>query len=164
LNEVVRIVVNDLQYFNQEADKEGLLAMLLNWQDFCASRQVHIDYDERTQLGVYATVQIDAQATISFGALRKVLIGARSHAPIRCGHKWSSVHNYAICGPYSMLNHACRHHANVDTDFDSCELWTIRSIAQSEELLIEYADDEYLKRLGTGIECWKCIDGEYDKL
>ena len=161
VKQVLGIVVNDLAFFNKHHDVEGLVAMLNNWQEFCASPQVHIQYDDQTQLGVYATANIEAQATIRLGALRKVYIGARSHAPVPRGHKWSSVKDYAICGPFSMLNHACRDHANVDTDFNTSDLWAIRSIAPSEQLLVEYASEDYLRVLGMGIECLQCIDGDF---
>ena len=135
------------------------MIVLTNWMRLCRSTLVHIDYNLTSQLGVYATNRINAGDSVEFGDLRRVFIGVRSHAKITPGYKWSTIENYAICGPYSMLNHACERHANVDTDFKSSNLWAIRAIEPSEELLVEYASEVYLRHTVPWIECLRCIDG-----
>ena len=108
---------------------------------------------------VVARTRLHESWTTECGDLRRVFIGVRSHAKITPGYKWSTIENYAICGPYSMLNHACERHANVDTDFKSSNLWAIRAIEPSEELLVEYASEVYLRHTVPWIECLRCIDG-----
>lgn len=159
LQSLLESAVNALTYFQKDVDREGVLTMLANWRHLCASKNVHIDYNEKTQLGVYATVNIEAGDGVSIGNLRRVYIGTRSHAKIQPGHKWSTIEDYAICGPFSMINHACRHHANVDTDFKSSDLWAIRAISPMDELLVEYAPESYLRHHVPWIECLQCIDG-----
>ena len=151
--------VNALKFFQQDVDQEGVSEMLKNWRHLCASNLVHIDYNAKSQLGVYATVDLEGGTGVPIGDMRRVFIGSRSHAKIQAGHKWSTIEDHAICGPFSMLNHACRKHANVDSNFESSDLFVLRPIKAMDELLVEYASEDYLQHHVPWIQCLQCIDG-----
>jgi len=159
LKDRISVTVNNVSVIRNKDETAKIEAILDNWQCLCSSKVVHIAYDETTQLGLYANVQIKAGDGIAIGDLRRVQIGERAYAVVPPGHKWSSVHNHAICGPYSMLNHACSNHANVDTDFEKSDLFAIRDIEPMEELLVEYASEEYLKIHNPSVQCMRCREG-----
>jgi len=101
---------------------------------------------------------LTASSTITAGTLLRVFVGFRCYDVVPPGCRQSAVHNNLIMGPLSLINHACRDHCNVDSAYDNDDLLIIRDVDVGGHLLIEYADEDYVKDK-FNIQCIDCFIG-----
>ena len=70
-------------------------------------------------------------------------------------------HNWRLCELRTILYAQSRLPTarQRNTNFQSSDLWALRPIKPMDELLVEYATEEYLRHHVPWIECLLCIDG-----
>jgi hypothetical protein len=138
---------------------ETLVSFIFTWVEFIQQQDYLAEFSDVTQLGIVTRKDLVASSVIDIGKIIRVHVGMRAYTPLPKGTRWSSVHNNVILGPISLLNHACRTHCNVDCDFEDNQLIVLRDVDAGDELLVEYADEEYLASR-MGFNCQKCVAGK----
>ena len=136
-----------------------LMEQVQSWVTFLQDDRFSVTLSPMTQLGIVSRHALPASTVLCIGKVSRVYVGSRSYSVLIKGFRWSVMHHHVVLGPLSLLNHACRMHCNVDSSFIDDDVLIIRGVEQDSELLVEYADEDYLA-LTMGFTCANCIKGE----
>ena len=122
------------------------------WAKFLQNRNYSVSYTTQYGLGINSEVVVAAGTCFFIAAKKMAFIGLRAWAQVPIGHRWSTTTNYYFGGPISLLNHACMRHSNIDYDMEDDGIIALVHINAGDQLLWEYADEEYLIRT-RGFRC-----------
>jgi len=139
--------------------REGfMIDHIYNWISFIKDDRIYASWSPTCQLGIFSQVRQPSTTVTCIGKLTRVYVGSRAYRVMIEGFRWSAVHDHLILGPLSLLNHACRKHCNIDANFEDDDIIVIRDVEVGAELLVEYADENYvISKLG--LRCSKCCLG-----
>ena len=131
---------------------------IYNWISFIQDERFCATWSPKTQLGIVSQVRLTSATVISIGKLTRLYVGSRAYSVLIEGFRWSAVHDHLVLGPFSLLNHACRKHCNIDANFEDDDVIVIRDVEVGEQLLVEYADENYVVST-LGLRCSNCCLG-----
>ena len=112
---------------------------------------------EREQVGIKSKRAFKVEDEIDCGQSMIVFIGDRSRHVHKIGVRWSTLRDEYFGGGPSLINHACRAHANVLIDYTNGIVVASRDIEAGDTLRVDYVEDPKILLETRGVICHECL-------
>ena len=128
------------------------------WLSFIQSQDVCTYYDNHEQIGLRSNKHFEDQDEIDCGNFSLTFIGHRSRKIENAGVRWSTLEDSYFGGGPSLLNHACKRHANVFIEYDNGIVIAMKRIKPFDILRANYEEDSEVLRTTRGVICHECLE------
>ena len=142
-----------------DASPELFLNRVYVWVSFLRQDDVRPYWCEVERVGLMSRTEIDAAEPFkSITGFMKSLPKALQEelAPIP-GRRMSRTTDKYVGGPLSLVNHACKHHANCHLNHHTCALEAEEHIGPGQKLRYVYNSSEEELHLTSGFKCYVCV-------
>jgi hypothetical protein len=129
----------------------------VTWLSFIQSQDVYAYYDNQEQIVLRSNKCFHDQDEVDCGNFSLTFIGKRSRRIEADGVRWSTLEDSYFGGGPSLLNHACKRHANVFIEYDNGIVIAMKEIKPHDVLRANYEEDSEVLRTTRGVICHECI-------
>ena len=133
------------------------MKLIYKWVMFALSKDIQVYFDEREQVGIKSNRAFKVEDEIDCGESMIVFIGDRSRHVHKIGVRWSTLLDEYFGGGPSLINHACRAHANVLIDYTNGIVVASRDIEAGDTLRVDYVEDAKILLETRGVICHECL-------
>ena len=142
---------------NSEQMVKAVHRQFFRWITLLQSKDVEVYFDRVEQVGLISIRFLQRENEIDCGQSVLKHIGARSRQIYDHGVRWSTLENSYFGGGPSLINHACREHANVEVDYSDGTVIAIANILCGEALRADYGEDVSILLHTRGVKCFQCL-------
>ena len=142
---------------NNERMIKAVHRQVFRWITLLQSKDVEVYFDHVEQVGLRSIRSLQREEEIDCGQSVLIHIGARSRRIYDLGVRWSTLENSYFGGGPSLINHACRDHANVEIDYFDGTVIAIDNILCGDALRADYGEDVGILFHTRGVKCFKCF-------